>query len=653
MTKELFYQYDFYTLEQKYAENEFVKVLDNEPIIINAIESFIQNIVDLLFVSIKENKSIELSNVAIPQVDIDFEDLLKGDPLYDIYIESNSGNSLSEVVFNKFLGRIFKKDGFNGERYIVQNYIHAWLEKRLALEIVKDLRFNSVNILVSLIDKTEMLNIFYVCLVENIPQDWVQNNRDWVNVNDNPENILDSIRTFDKPYFNNYINLFNSADKTNLWNFICETTRGSDCAMLNNEFSFRSSVLIKNDISLWIEFWDNLQLPIIQDCAFYSFLYFKPKHYLKLVNVLASEKIKVKSDLNILLFIVAKKYFETSYKLTQRLFFYEDKNGMKVENKYFFEKGQKYHKEWLKEKPDYYKKLIKDLQIRLSNADIEDWIFSYKPRIINNSYKPNEIYNSEINILTNVYKSYCTQLVDFNLQSFNLQKFNFYVQVVRDSEDKHLAVNLLEIIVDFIASDKFLWDKSYSEPYWSSIKGIGYLISLDSDPIQKAKEIIDEFKINHQGWNSLEIGFKSLTKESFIYSGIALLFEHNSFFKSNLQIEFFFKDFLNTVLIQNRYSQIDNSEYYQQPLHLLFLVANQIFSNLKEYFEQKIIENYDNLYSLLSILSNDQETICDQSKVLLKERLNNEFYIEKRKISNLNQNDKVKKMRNMIKSLGL
>ncbi|MCL2289255.1 MAG: hypothetical protein FWC34_00910 [Bacteroidetes bacterium] len=652
MTEDIFYQYDFYTLEQRCEENKIVKILDNSVLLSNAVEPFMQNVANSLFTSIKENKNIEISKITLPEIENDLQNALTGNRLYDVYFESNPENKLSEIVCKKFLNRMFKKDGFNNEEYTIQRYVHAWLEKKLAQQIAKDLHFNSTDTLARLIRKTEMLHRFYISLVENIPQNWIKSNKkDWISVNACPENIMDSIRTSDRNYINNYTDFYNSIDKTNLWDYVCKATRNSDYASLNDEFSFRSSVLIKNDISLWIEFWDNLNLPIIQDCALHSYFNITAKQYLEIIDVLITKKIEVKSDINVLLLIVAKNYFEKSYKLTERLSFYEDEDRINTEKKHFFNNGKKFYKEWLKEKPKHYEKLIKELQLQLPQFDIEDWIFSYKPIINNNAYKANNIYNSEIELLTRAYKSDLTKLADFNSQRFNLQKFNYYVQIIRDSENKDLAVKLLNAMLDYITSDKFFWDKSYFEPYWSSIKGVGYLIGLHADPIQKAKKIIDKFKVNHQGWNPVKIDYKPTTREAFVYSGITLLFEHATAFKDISSKKDFFQDFLKTILTQDRYSQIDNSEYYQRPLRLLFLVSNQVFSEVKKYFEKELIENCDNLYSLLSILSSDNKAICNQSKLLLEDKLEKEFSIEKRQFSNQGQKDKIQEMEKMIDRL--
>ena len=142
-------------------------------------------------------------------------------------------------------------------------------------------------------------------------------------------------------------------------------------------------------------------------------------------------------------------------------------------------------------------------------------------------------------------------------------------------------------------------------------------------------------------------------KESFICSGVALLFETESAFKDKNAKVKFFKELSSHILTQDRFSPIDNSEYYQIPLHLLFLVANQIFSDVKEFYEQELINNYDNLYSLLAILSRDKIPLLDDSKKQLKKRLAIEFLLLKRQFGNRSQKDKVQELEKMIETLKL
>jgi hypothetical protein len=653
MNKDVFYKYDVYVLERIYPERKFVEILENISTLNESIMSFISNVADLLYASIKENKNVEVVEIILPKIDRELENNLADYPLYTSY-KSHSDKSLSEFIFNKFVRRIFKKDGHNNETHVIQDYIHSWLENRLALHIVQDSRFSSLEVLKSLLDKTEMLQDFYIGLIENIPAEWVLNKKEeWINVNVSPNKLLETVRTYDKEFVKGYESSLSKLTKENLWNFVQEATRHSDYIMLNQEFSFVSSVLIRKDISLWVKFWDNLKLPIIQDCVFISSLNFSPEVYLQLVSKLTDEKTVVKSDLKVLLFIVVHNYFEASNKITERFAIYEDSERKNERNEQFFDKGIEQQKEWLEERKKNYENLIQSLKKKLSKSEIEDWIFSYRPRTNSRQYKPNDIYNLELKLLTETYKEKSAELLSLDFESFNLQKFNFYVEVIKDNEDKNIASTLLEALTNYVSSDKLFWDRTYSEPYWSALKGLGFVISRQDKPIQIAKELINKFKTIHQGWNPSKIDFSPLVKESFMCSGVALLFENESAFKDKSEKENFFKYLLNHILTQDRYSHLDNSEYYQMPLHLLFLVANQIFSEVKEYYEQELIENYDSLYSLLSILSSDKKPICDNSKTLMNERLDKEYLLLKRQFSNRSQNDKVQQLEKMIETLEL
>ena len=653
MNKDVFYKYDFYVLERMYPERKFVELLEGISTLNESMVPFINNVADLLHTSIKENKNIEITEIVPPNIDEELEKNLADNLLYTSY-KSHSEKSLSEFVFNKFLRRIFKKDGHNNETHVIQDYIHSWLEKNLALNIVQDSRFSSLEVLKLLLDKTEMLHGFYVDLIENLPTEWIlKKKEEWVNVNVSPDKLLDAVRTYDKEFVNGYESSLSKLPKENLWNFVQEATRHSDYMMLNHEFSFISSVLIRKDISLWIEFWDNLKLPIIQDCVFVSSFNLTPQEYLQLVDKLTDEKTIIKSDLKVLLFIAAQNYFETSNKLTERFSIYDDSDRKNERNEQFFEKGIKQQKEWLEVKKNNYENIIQSLKKTLSNSEIEDWIFSYRPRTNSHQHKPNDIYNLEIKLLTETYKEKSVTLLTLDLQSFNLQKLNFYVEVIKAKEDKKNASTLLEAMIKYISSDKFFWDRTYTEPYWSALKGLGFVISLQENPIQTAKELINKFKTIHQGWNPSKIDSSPLVKESFICSGVALLFENESAFKDKNKKESFFKELLNHILTQDRFSHIDNSEYYQMPLHLLFLVANQIFSDVKEFYEQELIDNYDNFYSLLAILSNDKIPLLDNSNEQLKKRLDIEFFFLKRQFNNRKQKDKVQELEKMIETLKL
>lgn len=652
MNEDIFYKYNLYTLENKYTQIKFIEFLDTHILLNKSVEIFICDIINNLYELIITGEVIDISQINLPDIEKNLELILIDDATYISY-KSISDQSLSEFVFNKFLQRIFKKDGHNNETHSIQNYIHAWLEQKLALNIVKDSRFKSLYIIKSLIKKTEMLENFYTYLIENISGDFILvNKEELVEINISSTKILDSMRMYDEEYFDNYEHSLKTQSKNNLWNYVQVATINSDYMMLNKEYSFRSSILIKNNISFWIKFWDNLKQPVIQDCIFHSFFNFEPKQYLQLVSSLIDKNTITKSDLNVLLLIVAQNYFSASYNLTEHFLIYEDSERKNKKNEFLFKLGIKEQKKWTGEKKKNYETLIISLQKKLPKSDIEDWIFSYRPKVINN-YKPNEIYNNEINLLIEIYKERFDGVYNIKLNSFNLQKFNFYVEILKEQQDKNFSINLFEVVIEFISTKHFFWDKTYAEPYWSTLKGLGFILSLQDDFIMKSQDLIDKFKTVHQGWNSSKIDFLSLEKESFIYCSIVFVFENEATFENDSEKVLFFKRVLNHILMQVRSSYFDTSNHYEIPLHLLFLVSNQIFPEIKEYFETELIENYDNLYSLLTIISKDKIELADSSKKLLTRRLKEEFIFTKRKFGNRNEKEKIQDLDQILNQLNL
>lgn len=651
---EMFYQYDLYAIEQEFPKQEFVQVLENSSQLCESIDPFLISITDSLYNSISKDETIKLESFSFPELDATFEDVLKGNNVYHSY-KSQFDNSLSRIVFEKFVKRIFQKDGFNDETHIIQDYLQAWLERRLARSIARDDRFDSLEVLKSLLDKTEMLHHeFYCDLVENIPESWVLGSQEkWTNIFFDSNKILDGIRTFDVDLVNSYSDYVLNLSRTNLWQFVQDATRNSDYLSLKDDVSFISSVLIKKRLTLWIEFWDNLKYPIIQDCVFTSAFDFIPQTYIELANMLADDSTAVVSDKKVLLLIIAQNYFKISIKLTERFSVYSETERKSDENKSFFEEGFNLQKQWLATKVTNYKTLIQTLTKQLSNEEIENWIFSYKPRTNCVENKSNKIYDSEIKLLATAYKGHPVELSSLNIQSFNLQKFNFYIDVIKEKSDNAIGIELLDMLINHVSSNDFYWNVTCTEPYCTTLKGMGYLLGLHDNPIERSINLINTFKVNHQGWNPVEIDYRPLVKEVFILSGVINLFENDCAFSAISEKEELFKRLLYFILEQDRFSCIDNSKYYQFPLQMLYSVSNQISTNMEIFFERELINNYDNLYSLLTILSKGTIRIQEETRNELEKRLKMEYSLLKKQFNNRHQSNMVYELEQMVDVLTL
>jgi len=113
--------------------------------------------------------------------------VLSGNKIYDLVNDYNIKSNLFSITFKKLFERIFKKDGYNGEKYIVQSYVQHWLERNLAILITNDIRFEPIEKQLDLLEYTELLHGFYNQFKISLPQNWIDNQRHaWVNVDVSP-----------------------------------------------------------------------------------------------------------------------------------------------------------------------------------------------------------------------------------------------------------------------------------------------------------------------------------------------------------------------------------------------------------------------------------------------------------------------------------
>ena len=666
MNQKLLYTRNYYILRKINQEQKFIDFLNQDNELIELVDFSLNKLKDKLLWVIQEKNSFDNFESLIhneTELNQKLSAKFAENEIYNIVEDKSISANLFTNVFNKLCRRIFLKDGHNDEQYDLQSYIHYWLENNLAIKIAEDNRFSALSVLFKLLEQTEMLRYFYCDLIKSIPLEWVENELEkWIKSDENPNNVLDSIRTFDKEYFKGYESMLQKLNKSTPWNFIFESTRFSDYATFNNKFSFKSSVLIEKKLSLWIYFWDKLKLPLLQNIPFHNIQY--PKDILNIAKELVKQKDKIKSNQSHLACILLNNLVGNSLKVTEALSFYD--NDERIQSLTPFEKdeeiienGEKAFNEWKEEKTKIYKEIINILSEILSYEAIEEWAFSYKPRSSPQNHFTDQ-YNVEVkNVIAAFFdysniKSFDKKIeeVEYN---FNLQKFNFLVtQLNEETSTENQTKKLLNKLIDFILSDKFFWDKTYSQPYWDTLKGVGLLLSSINNSVSTSFDLINRIKVHYEGWNIKTGNYKLTKQESFMLCGIILLLEHNNAFKDKKERNSFFKQLLNLILCQIRFSPPSVIEDdYLKPLQLLYLVVNQIFPDLKLYYEKELVLNLDDLGSVLEILNSENYPLKPCSKKLLQKRIDNEFVYEMRKLKSYKNNKKSEFLENAIGKLGL
>ncbi|MCD4793957.1 MAG: hypothetical protein K8R54_12025 [Bacteroidales bacterium] len=644
---------DYYFLQREKEEKDFVEFLNSNTDLFKLANPYIIQIKDFLFEKIKNKQ---------PTINIEISD--DKDVAFLMQIKQNKAvktidnNKIKEHLFSlttqKLINRLFKKDGFNDEKFIVQNHIHNWFELLLAKSIISDERFSTYNILKNVIRQAEMLHNFYNYLIENIPIKWINNdNQNWIDVDfNNLSEAIDPIIRFND-FFIQYEEALNKYENLSPFSYINKTTENSEYTMFSEEYRFRSNVLYKKDLPKWIKFWDNLKLPILQDIPFY----FKTPHEILIItDAVIKNKEILKSNISHLACILAKTFFDNTLKITENLIFYTDIERIKSISKFQYNKeliikGKELAINWNNEKVKLYSSFMSKIIDLLNFEDIEEWVFSYKYRTTpQNEYT--ERYNSEIDILISSFSKIVGNNIEIR-RNFNLQKFNFYANVLRNTKTHIEAEDLLNELLYFIDNNDFYWDNSFVEPYWKTFKNIGYLLSIIENSTEFAiSSMLNKVKVFYEGWNINSVDYKITKKEIFVLNGLLMLFEHPDVFKNKTQKKEYFKLLLKHIVTQYRFSGFNNSDYIIN-IELISLIVNQIYNEKKQYFEKEIIDNIDNIEDVLKIFGVDKYKLEKKSLEKLKPRIDKELLIYKRKIDRRNNKQEIENIDIITEKMGL
>lgn len=654
------YTLNYSTLRRLVEENNFILFLNNLKLQ-EYIKPYLLNITNDLYAVITSDNLTKIESEAISnddRINKLLQEVLSGNKLYASIKENDISNKLFTDALLKLRKRLFEKDGLNNEKYIIQSYIHYWLEDNLAKIISNDYRFSSLQIIKKLLVQSEILHHFYTSFKNALPVEWINKEQEnWIKSADDYSLILDRIHTFDNDYFKGYKLLLNELQNKSPWEYVIESTRFSDYAIFDDEYSFRNIVLFSKDKNLWLKFWDNLSLPIIQNVVF---IYFdSPFEFLPIVKTLNNQKNNISSSPKHLALILLNNLFACVKKTQENLSFYvnEERNknlSIYERDEELLNSGKTLYEKWSEERKNIYPEIFKNVSTILSYDEISEWVYSYVPREINSTNNYNKLYNEEIEILVNAFNTHFSDIsIEDRINSlylnFNLPNFN---ALIHHSENLNLnseqACDLLNKLALFISSDKFYWNNTFSEMYWKGMKGIGILLSLCKNPETIAYELLDQFKVCREGWKVSDSDYKLTQHESYILCGVMLLLEHKKCFKNQKEKKVLFEFILKRTISQVRFATYNVNNDYISTLYLLGLLVMQIFPSFKKNYESELINGVDDLVVLLKILTNADYEISEKGKKNLIDRIESEMPYIRQQLLQKDQTSEIESIETMV-----
>lgn len=638
MDESLFYTYQYHSITNVFKEEAFFNKLNQANELIKIVDEFIIKVKNSIYQNINTEpfnpESYEIVQYDLTEIIKQLTTTLEQNKLVP---ESLNLTQLNRQAIEKFQGRISQKDRLNKEGYVFQSYVSLWLESRLASFVCEDDRFSSPSKIELLLNQCELLFTFYRVFKKAVPGTWINNNLDeWLKLPQSTSDILRGITTYERNFFNDYETNLVNYNQENKMQYILDTTRNSDAAHLSSFFTIKSSAILKNSVANWVIFWDNLRLPVLQSIVI--FYINDPAELLNISNQLTRCKSNTQSDPAHLSLILLFHILDSGISTFERLSFFENnpnlKEGDSEYNAILFEQGKSLKEKWDTSRDTFYSKVLEDASKILDLKTLTDFVFHRPVR----AGRAGQYSNSEVQALQNGFRHIFSQQLTIQgdltslASDLNLSKFNFLLSSIKSQEiDDQKIDQILFALLNFSGSKSFYWNNTFEEPYWTALKGIGFLISKKSNTESTIKEILAQVIINHEGWNIKDQDYYESQQELFWLCGMIMIFEHSETFSSDAEAKVFFKFFRNTIIRQARHCTI-NPQRYLAPLYLTYLIVTQIILEEKEEFETELIEQIDDLENVLLVLASTETEISAHAKSLLEKRIENELKFQLKKI---------------------
>lgn len=110
-------------------------------------------------------------------------------------------------------------------------------------------------------------------------------------------------------------------------------------------------------------------------------------------------------------------------------------------------------------------------------------------------------------------------------------------------------------------------------------------------------------------------------------STLALLFEKDDYFESDKEKSILFKQIARCIIKQCRCCVFERDilKYYYQPLLILELVANQILTGVKDWYNLLLLKELDDFRVLLRVLTDGNAVLTEESSRMLAVRKSQEW----------------------------
>lgn len=392
---------------------------------------------------------------------------------------------------------------------------------------------------------------------------------------------------------------------------------------INDMFYIVSRNLLKQEkIGLWMSFMMKMEIPVLQNELLFAiddYTVFEQIVDYILQNNGTTPHIKI------VLALLRKRWLDCLIENTKNIKDSINIKDINDDEKTYIEKASS---EWDAMLEKGISVFVKQNLKVFSPTAFSKWCL--KKRIFDNSRKTAQSDANNI-VIARVWDCLLQYICWKNLDTSN-SDYRFILFCISSylKEEKVAEEKLMEFSYDMetaIGRDDFIWSMNLDETSLKEMRCWLNLISLLNK--RYPLELLGRNLTVWEGYNTTPLKgiYKQQRRECFVMSTLALLFEKDDYFESDKEKVELFKQIARCIIKQCHCCVFDRDiqQYYYQPLLILELVANQILTGVKDWYNLLLLKKLDDFRVLLRILTDGNAVLTEESNRMLAVRKSHEW----------------------------
>lgn len=445
-----------------------------------------------------------------------------------------------------------------------------------------------------------------------------------------------------------YQSTLDQLENKSAWKYVESATKMADYIHLIDSLSFNEELLLKLPLKYWLQWMDNLRLPILQAHVFYSIENLNELEYIIKYIIDNSSVFKTKTEH--LLLIALERYYKLLKKISYHLYDLQDASWEDIDivqkEKISTDVNQRLEA-WKNNELKDSCQLVFDTifgHAPISESQyfnpIFEWLNSKSIYLYTRYYEPHKLLHQTIheifgNKLIQDRQNKIKIIKSIDIKVLNWQYFNYLISMFdADTKDRVFQDALCQKYKGYIGLDRFSWngEQEYRLEIINQAVYFAYLISKVANPLKEWADLFSKYKYRHEGWHFKYVNFSSRNREMYLlmvgFSLSQLLREDG---KKAIEV---LNNVLKKFILQSRMDTFLDVKQYQSILKFIVdTIACINLSKMNDYLADLLnkIDHIEIIFIIMAqvvgLINQKKLQLEDSNVILIKHRITHEFWI--------------------------